>query len=106
MYMPLIKDGPFKHVVYGVLYGLRNNYFNSPSPEQSVRHYAGEILKCIFTNGNLFFISIQIPLQFVSNDPINDKPLLIQVTAWYRRPGNKPLPEARLIQFTDACMRH
>ena len=42
---------------------------------------------------------------FVPNGPIDNKWALDQVTAW-RRIGDKPLPEAMLIQFTDAYMRH
>ena len=52
-----------------------------------------------------FCIVIRIPLKFVPNAPIDNKPALVQVMAW-RRPGNKPLPEPMLTQFTDAYMRH
>ena len=46
-------------------------------------------------------ILIRISLKFVSKGPIVLKSALVQVMAW-RRPGNKPLPEAMLIQFNDA----
>ena len=45
--------------------------------------------KCIFRNEK-FGIVIQI----------------IQVIAWRQMAGNKPLPEAKLTQFTDAYKRH
>ena len=50
-------------------------------------------------------ISIRISLKFVAKGPIDDKSTLVQVMAW-RRTGNKPLPEPRLTQSTDAFMRH
>ena len=36
---------------------------------------------------------------------IDNNPTLIYVMAW-RRPGDKPLPEPLLAQFTDAYMQH
>ena len=46
-----------------------------------------------------------ISLKFVTKNPIDDKPALVQVMAWRRR-GDKPLPKPMLTQFTDAYMRH
>ena len=37
--------------------------------------------------------------------PIDNKSALVQVMAW-RWSGDKPLPEPRMTQFTDAYMRH
>ena len=56
---------------------------------------AGDNFECIFFNEN----------DFVSRNPIDNKPALIQVMAW-RRTGDEPLPELMLIQFTDTYIRH
>ena len=65
---------------------------------------AGNIFKCIFLNEN-DKILIQISLKLVPRSPIDNKPALVQVTAW-RRTGDKPLPEPIMTQFPDAYMRH
>ena len=65
---------------------------------------ADEIFKRIFLNEN-FRILIIISLKFVSKGPIDNTSSLVQVMAW-RRTGDKQLPEAMMIQFTDAYMRH
>ena len=77
---------------------------NSSLPGQNVRHYADDIFKCIFLNENLY-ISIEISLKFVAKGPISNIPALVQIMAW-RRPGDKPLSEPMLTQFTDAYKRH
>ena len=50
-----------------------------------VARFSDDIFKCIFLNENVS-ISIEISLKFVSTDPINNIPTLVQVMAWYR-PG-------------------
>ena len=65
---------------------------------------AGDIFKCIFLNEN-DKILIQISLKLVPRSPIDNKPALVQVTAWCRT-GDKPLPEPIMTQFPDAYMRH
>ena len=42
---------------------------------------------------------------FVLKVPLDNKWTLVQVMAWHR-PGNKPLPEQMLIQFTDEYIQH
>ena len=74
------------------------------SPEQLGRHFADNIISCIFVNEK-FCILIKISLKFVPKGPISHNPVLVQVMAWCRT-GDKPLPEAMLIQFTDAYMRY
>ena len=59
--------------------------------------------KCIFLNEN-GRILIPISLKFIPRRPIDNKPALVQVMTW-RRPGDKPLPETMLTQFTDVYMR-
>ena len=61
---------------------------------------ADDIFKCIFLNENNR-TAIKISLKFVPRSPIDNKPALVQVMAWYQR-GDKPLPEPVLTQFTDA----
>ena len=62
------------------------------------------ILKSIFLNENVSIL-IQISLKFVPKGPIDNKSSLVQVMAW-RQTGDKPLPEAKMTQFTDTYMRH
>ena len=50
---------------------------------------ANDIFKCIFLNENVKFF-IQISLKFVPQDPIDNKPALVQVMAW-RRTGDTPI---------------
>ena len=65
---------------------------------------ADDMLKWVFLdeNGRL---PIQISLKFVPGSPIDNKTAVVQIMAW-RRPGDKPLSEPMLNQFTDAYMRH
>ena len=65
---------------------------------------ADEIFKCIFMKEN-DRIPIHISLKFVPRSPIDNKAALVQAMAW-RRTGDKPLPESRLAEVTDAYMRH
>ena len=52
-----------------------------------------------------FCILTRISLKFVPKDPIDDKPALVKVMAWFQT-GTKPLLEPMLTQFTYAYMRH
>ena len=76
---------------------------NTWRPRQSGRHFADDILKCNFLNGNVW-IPIKISLKFVSKGPINNIPALVQIMAW-RRPGDKPLSEPMLVSLlTHICV--
>ena len=66
--------------------------------------FTDDIFKCIFTHEK-FCNSIQISLKVVPRGSIDNKPALVQLMAW-RGTGDKPLPEPKLTQFTDAYMRH
>ena len=68
---------------------------NSSRPRRNRRHFADDIFKCIFLNGNIW-ISIEISLKFVPKGPINNIPALVQIMAW-RRPGDKPLSKPMLV---------
>ena len=60
---------------------------------------AADIFKCIFENEN-DRIQIQISLKFVHRGLVDNKWVLVQVMAWHQT-GDKPLPEAMLIQYTS-----
>ena len=72
-------------------------------PRQNGRHFADDTFKRIFLNENVL-ISIKISLKFVTKDPINNIPALVQIMAW-RRPGDKPLSEPRMVSLpTHICV--
>ena len=71
---------------------------------QNGRHFADNMFKRIFLNENIW-MSNEISLKYVPWDVIDRMPALVQIMAW-RRPGDKPLSEPMLTQFTDANMRH
>ena len=76
---------------------------NTLRPRQNGRHFADDIFRRIFLNGNIW-IPIKISLKFVPNGSINNIPALIQITAW-RRPGDKPLSEPMLVRTpTHICV--
>ena len=77
---------------------------NSSLPGQIGRLFTDDIFKCISLNEKVR-ISIEIPLKFVSDGPINIIRALVEIMAWCR-PGDKPLSEPRLTQFIDAYMQH
>ena len=51
-------------------------FFNTLRPGQNGRHFADDILKCIFLNENVR-ISIEISLKFVPKGPIDNIPALV-----------------------------
>ena len=53
----------------------------------------------IFLLNKNVWIPIAIPLKFVTKDPVNNIPALIQILAW-RRPGDKPLSEPIVVSLT------
>ena len=70
---------------------------------QAGRHFADDILKCIFSNETVS-ISIQISLKFIPDSPFSNIPALVQIMVW-RLPGNKPLSEPMLtILLTHVCV--
>ena len=72
-------------------------------PRQNRRHFADDILKCIFLIENVW-IPIEISLKFVPKSPTNNIPALVQLMAW-RRPGDKPLSEPMIVRLpTQICV--
>ena len=77
--------------------------FNSLRPRQNGRHFADDVFKRIFLNGNVW-ISLKISLKFVPKVPINNILALVQIMAW-RRPGDKPLSEPMMVNLlTHICV--
>ena len=76
----------------------------SSPPGQNGHHFADNSCKCIFMNEK-FCIVIWISLRFVPKGPIVIKSALVQVIDW-RRTSDKPLPEPKLAEFTNAYMQH
>ena len=70
-------------------------WINTLRPRQNGRHFADDMLKCIFLNENVW-TPIEISLKFVPKGSINNNPALFQIMAW-RRPGDKPLSEPMMI---------
>ena len=60
-------------------------------PSQNGRHFADDSVQCTFLNGNVW-IAIKISLNFIPKGPINNIPVLVQLTVCRRR-GHKPLFE-------------
>ena len=50
--------------------------FSALRPRQNGRHFADDILKCIFLNENVW-IPIEISLKFVPKGPIDNIPSLV-----------------------------
>ena len=70
---------------------------------QNGRHFAGDILKCIFLNENEW-ISLKISLKFVSKVRINNTAALVKIMTW-RRLGDKPLSEPMMIRLPTHIWR-
>ena len=76
---------------------------NTLRPRLNGRHFADDILKCIFLNENTW-IPIEMSLKFVPQGPINNIPALVQIMAW-RRPGDKPLSGPMTVRLpTHICV--
>ena len=76
---------------------------NSLRPRPNRRHFADDIFKCIFENGNER-ISPRISRKFVPKVWINNIPALVQIMAW-RRPGDKSLSEPMMVSLlTHICV--
>ena len=84
-------------IIILVHYYTLASLLNTLGPGQNRRHFADDIFKCIFLNGNVW-ISIKISLKFVPKGPINNIPALVQIMAWHRL-GDKPLPEPIMVSL-------
>ena len=90
---------PTPHGVIGL------QWVNTLRPRQNGRHFTDDILKCIFSNENIY-ISIEMSLKFIPKSQINNIPALVQIMAWCR-PGDKPfLPATKQLYewyFLSVC---
>ena len=78
-------------------------WINTLRPRQNGSHFADDIFKCIFLNGNVW-ISTDISLKFVPRGPIDNIPALVHIMAW-RRLGDKPLSEPMMVSLvTHICI--
>ena len=72
-------------------------------PKQNGRHFADDIFKCIFLNGDIW-IPNKISLKLVPKGPFDNIPSSVQIMAW-RRPGDKSLSEPIVvILLTHICV--
>ena len=71
---------------------------NTLRPRKNGRHFADDILKCIFFNANLW-TSNTLSLKYVPYGLFGDMSALVQIIAWCRT-SNKPLSD--LMMITDA----
>ena len=79
-------------------YNCLSSAINTLRPRQNGRHFADDILKCIFLNEN-YGIPCKISKKFVPKGSINNIPALVQIMAWCR-PGDKPLSEPMMVSLT------
>ena len=79
------------------LWILVKHVFNTLRPRQNGRHFADDIFKCIFLNGNVWIL-VKISLEYVPKGPSNNIPALVQIMAW-RRSGDKPLSEPMMVDL-------
>ena len=101
----ICEKGCFPSLGTSVVYmgGYPHRYFNTLRPRQNGRHFADDILRCIFLNENAW-ISLKISLKFVPKVRINNIPTLVQIMAW-RRSGDKPLSEPMMFNLlTHICV--
>ena len=73
--------------------------FNTLRLRRNRRHFAGDILKRIFWNENLWIL-IKISLKFIPKHPVNNITALVQIIAW-RWAGNKQLCKPMIALFAD-----
>ena len=80
-----------------------NAYFNTFRPRQNGHHFADDVFKCLYLNGNVWFL-LKISLKFVPKGPINNILSLVQIMAWHR-PGDKSLSEPMMVSLlTHICI--
>ena len=66
-------------------------------PRQNGHHFTDDNWKCLFLNENRWILNA-ISLKFVSSNPINNIPALVQIMPW-RRPGDKSLFEPMMVSL-------
>ena len=103
MALPGFKWSPLMVAFYHRKSDDLTNYsplFSTLRSSQHARHFADDISKRIFLNGNIK-LTLKVSLKFVPKFRINNVPALVQIIAW-RRPGDKPLSEPMM----DSLLTH
>ena len=85
------------------IYNLPHDGLTHWGPRQNGCHFAEDIFKHIFLNGNVS-ITIKISLNFVPWSTIGNSSALVQIMAWCQT-GSKPLPEPMLTPIYLAIWR-
>ena len=80
---------------------------NTLKPRRNGRHFADDILKCIFLDENVCIL-IKISFKFLSNGPINTTVALVQIMVWCRLDYQRihsflSLIELSLFDITALC---
>ena len=78
--------------------GASTKELNTLRPNQNGRHFADDILKCIFLNENTWIL-IEISLKFVPKGSINNIPALVQIMAWCRQVTSHYLNQVWLVYW-------
>ena len=76
---------------------LLETHLNTLRPRQNGRHFANNLLKCIFLSENVWD-TIKISLKFVPKGPIDNIPVLVQIMAWCWS-GDKLLSETMMVSL-------
>ena len=84
---------------------LKDFHVNSLAPGRLLFNIRKVIFKLTLVNGG-WCISYEIALRWMQQGLTDDKSTLVQVVAWCRPSGNKPLPEPKLTQIYVAKWRH
>ena len=86
-----------------LLGGVQVSTLNTLRPRQNGRHFADNILMCIFLNENVW-IPIEMSLKFVPKGPISNIPALVEIMDWGCS-GDKPLSEPMMVRLpTHICV--
>ena len=93
----------FRKIWIYILYGYIIMYINTLGPRQKGRHFVKDIFKLIFLNEKCCIL-IQISLKHVSNRPINNNRVFLQIMAWCRK-GDRPISQTMMpCVLTHICV--
>ena len=81
----------------------RGRGVNTLRPRQNGSQFPDDIFKCTLLC-ECVSTSLKISPKFVTKDPINNIPALVQIMAWVQ-PGDKPLSEPMMVSLLT-YMRH
>ena len=93
----LREMNPWCQVTFTLTHPWSGRNGNTFRPRHNGRHFTDDTSKHIILNENVKFFTTML-LNFVSTDPINNIPALVQIMAW-RRSGDKPLSEPMVVSL-------